>query len=565
MQYLPKPHSCHLQWHVTEKCNFHCTHCYLNEEYIKQELSTEESFKVVDDFVDFCKKTDIRQNRNITLTGGEPILKKDWWKILEYISKYKKKGLIDRFYVMTNGSTVNEKIIQRYKELGVNYMQISVEGMDKINDEIRGKGNFKKAINGAKAIIQNGIPLSFSLTLTKKNLKDIEPLARLAASIGVSGMGVGRIVPIGMGSQMKDLILTPEETKEWYLEAERINQRLRNERINFVVDYHCSDGLYETIRPGVRNPQTNHGCSTPYDVFTLLPNGDIVPCRRLPIVVGNIREKSFLEIHYSSNKVWNLKNWDNRADECKTCPDLKGCKGGGMCIAYGYFGTPYAPDPDCWKLFDKDLSDKKFEKEPDSDKITYFKRYINNLRFDLIEVPKEELNKKIRSIKIDKIDKINKVKENEIEIIVFDLEEKDLKPETGEKINNFLSKLKKKNISFQIGHTFPPCIFESPGNFKFETPKSCYECPSLFHLENKKRIVFCNGRKGPDLKFMNNKEQIHEYMELLKDYDKPEYFNKCQNCKHRLRGTCFYIKNCRLKPEKINSDLKLVEATITGC
>lgn len=564
MLYLPKPHSCHLQWHVTEKCNFKCTHCYLNEEYIKQELSTEECFKVVDNFVDFCIKTDIKQNRNITLTGGEPILKKDWWKILEYIGQYKEKELIDRFYIMTNGSTVTDEIVKRYIALGVNYMQISIEGMEEINDQIRGQGNFKKAIEGAKIIIQNKIPLSFSLTLTRKNIEDIEPIARLAASLGVGGLGVGRIVPIGMGEQMKELMLTPEETKEWYLEAERINERFRRDGINFKVDYHCSDGMYQAIRPGANNPQTSHGCSTPFDVFTLLPNGDVVPCRRLPIVIGNIREQSFLEMHYSSNKVWNLKNWENKAEECQNCDSLKSCRGGGMCIANGYFGTPFAPDPDCWKAFEKDLSTKKFSKEPDSDKITYFKHYINNLRFDLEPVNKEELKRKTRKIKLDKIDK---VKDNEVDILIFDFEEQDLKPETGKKILDYLKKLESKNIQFDLGHALPPCIFDmqTMKEFKFQTPKKCFDCPRLFSLENNKRIIFCNDRKGPDLKFMNNKEQIWEYMTLLKSYDSPEYFKKCKTCVHRMRGSCFYMKNCKLKPKKLNEKIEQIKVTPCGC
>ncbi|MBC8500786.1 MAG: radical SAM protein [Nanoarchaeota archaeon] len=563
MLYLPKPHSCHLQWHVTEKCNFQCTHCYLNEDYIKQELSTEECYKVVDNFVDFCKKTDIKQNRNLTLTGGEPILKKDWWKILEYISDYKKRGLIDRFYIMTNGSTVTDSIIKKYVELGVNYMQISIEGMEKINDEIRGKGNFQKAINGAKIIIQNGIPLSFSLTLTKKNTNDVESLARLAASIGVGGLGVGRIVPIGMGAQMKELMLTPKETREWYLECERINERLRKDGLNFRVDYHCSDGMYQSIRPDANNPQTNHACSTPFDVFTLLPNGDVVPCRRLPIVVGNFREKSFLEIHYSSNKIWNLKNWENRAEECKTCNSLRDCKGGGMCIAYGYFGTPYAPDPDCWKAFGEHLSTKKYS-NPNSNKVTYFKRYINNLRFDLEPVSKEQINRKIRRVKIDKLDK---VKDNEVDILIFYFEEQDLNTETGAKILSFLKDLKKRGVKFEIGHTLPPCVSDTQTlkDFRLKTPTNCYDCPSLFHLESNKRIVFCNDRKGPDLKFMNNRDQIWEYKELLKDYDEPNFFKQCKTCVYRIRGTCYYLKNCRLKHRKLKEEIKTVKATMCSC
>ena len=553
---MPKPHSLHLQWHITEKCNFRCTHCYLNEEYIKQELSTKECYKVMDNYVDFCKKTDIKQGRNITLTGGEPILKKDWWKILEYISEYKKKGEIDRFYIMTNGSTVTDDIIRRYKELGVNYMQISVEGMEKVNDEIRGKGNFKKAINGAKVIIRHGIPLSFSLTLTKKNVKEVEPLARLAASIGVSGMGVGRIVPIGMGKNMKELMLSPQETKEWFEECDRINQRLKEDGIRFGVDFHCSDGIYRDIRPGAQDAQTGHGCSAPFDVFTLLPNGDVVPCRRLPIVVGNIREKSFLEIHYSNNDIWNLKNWDNKSDICKNCETAQQCRGGGKCIAYGWFGTPYAPDPDCWKVFGKDLSEKKFEKNPNSDTITYFSRYINNLRLDLPRLSAEDKKKKVRRVKLDKL---NKFKKGESDVVYFEFEEKDLNEETGKKVLDFIEK---NNV--RVGHHLPPCIFDfkTLRTINTPTPNNCLECPSLFEIKDKK-IVFCNGRVGPDFKFMDSKEQIQEYFMLLKDYDKPELFKKCHNCSYYRRGTCAYIKNCRLKPER--KELKKVAVTACGC
>ena len=444
-----------------------------DREYLKNELTTEECLRVVDNWIDYCKKLNITQNRNMTLTGGEPILRKDWWKILEYISEYKKKGLMDRFYVMTNGSTVTDEIIKRYLELGVNYMQISVEGTEKVNDEIRGKGNFKKAIEGAKIILKNGMPLSFSLTLTRKNLHEVEPLARVAASIGITGMGVGRIVPIGAGKQMQDLMLTAEETKEWYLEAERINQRLKNDGINFRVDYHCSDGLYNTIRPGANSPQTNHACSTPFDVFTMLPNGDVVPCRRLPIVMGNIKKDTFLEIYYAKNKMWELKNWDNQSDECKSCDSIKVCHGSGKCIAYGYFGTPYAPDPGCWHTF-KGFSDKKYKKEMDEETITYFKRYIANLRSDLSPLDLKETKRKKRFIKINKLDK---VKKSEIDYLMFDLEEQDLNEKTGEKIITFLKKLQDEKVDFTLGRPLPPCILNQEiikELVKFKSFKNCH-------------------------------------------------------------------------------------------
>jgi len=234
-----------------------------------------------------------------------------------------------------------------------------------------------------------------------------------------------------------------------------------------------------------------------------------------------------------------------------------------MCIAYGYFGSAYAPDPDCWKAFPDGFSKKEYEKEPNSEKITYFKRYINNLRFDLNPLLEEEKNKKIRKIKIEKI---NKVKDSEIDVLIFDLEERDLNLETGRKIIDFLNGLEKRNVKFRIGQKLPPCIFDmqSTKEFKFKTPTNCFECPNNFHIENK-RIIFCNDRQGPDLKFMNNKEQIEEYMNLLKEYDKPALFNKCKTCVHKIRGTCFYLKNCRLKPKEPKEEIKQVEITACRC
>ena len=63
-----------LQWHLLENCNLKCTHCYQNEELIKNELTLEEKYEVVDSFVKFVRGLPFKAYPHITLTGGEPFL-----------------------------------------------------------------------------------------------------------------------------------------------------------------------------------------------------------------------------------------------------------------------------------------------------------------------------------------------------------------------------------------------------------------------------------------------------------------------------------------------------------
>lgn len=524
----------HLQWHITERCNFRCKHCYVNDKYIKNELNTEQLLRILDDWLYFCNKLDVGY-RKLSLTGGEPLLRKDFFGLLEKIDSYKEQGLIDEICVMTNGSTITDSVAKKFVQFGVTVVQISVEGTEKINDSIRGKGNFKKALRGTKILLKHKIPLVYSMTVTRKNVNEIGPLARIAAKLGINGMGIGRLVPLGRGEEYKDLMLTPLEVRKLYRDLEKINDRLKKDNYNFKVDLHCSDSLYCTVNPDFRT----HGCSTPYDVFTLLPNGDLIPCRRLPIKIGNVLEKSFLELHYSSNKLWQIRNQENINDLCKKCNYFNICRGAGKCLAYGYFGTPFAPDPGCWHL--ANFLNKKFD-EKDSNKVAYNEKYIDNCPNPLDKVKLEELKKEKQVIKIKDLDYIKKLKSN---LIIFNLNKEDLNYEVGNKIINFLTNLKQANVNFKVAKPLPPCLFGlkyATIAKKFGIPISCKDCLDLFKVKNNK-IVLCDGKEGPYLKYMNSREQIHEYFELIseeKPREEKKPLERCKECIYNLRGMCAF-------------------------
>ena len=554
VEYLHRPNSCHLQWHITERCNFRCKHCYQSDDFIKSEMSQSQLFGVLDDYISFTRKTDLNQWRKLSLTGGEPILKKEFFPLLERASQYKNLGLLDVLCVMTNGSTMTQEVARRYVELGVNAMQISVEGTEAVNDEIRGKGNFRRAVRGAEIIIEHRIPLSFSLTVTKKNVDDIEPLARFAAELGVDGMGIGRLVPLGRGGEYKDIMLSPLEVYKMYKEIERVNNGLASSGYNLRVGLHCSDELYRTENPSYQT----HGCSTPYDVFTVLPNGNVVPCRRMPLVVGNVLKQSFFEIFYGSNKYWYLRNQENMNDSCRACRYFKMCKGSGRCLASGYFNNPFAPDPGCWHLFDS-LPETEF-REKDSDKVSLVPFYVNNLRTDLKPLDLKNVRKTTRKVTMESLSG-ERIEDNTV--IYIDFKESELTMESGKKILAFLERVKKRGKDISIGRPLPRCIFgiEYPKIVReYRIPESCSGCSLMFTVKGKD-IVFCNGKKGPELKYMDNEESIREFFSLAFAPARPR-FRKCFKCAHLRRGLCSFGR-CSPEPLKEIKKAKAQEECAT--
>ena len=344
-----KPQSFHLQWHITERCNLKCKHCYFNEKFLKNELSLNQLFTVFDDYIKLLKKWGLpREVSRISVTGGEPMIRNDFFKFLEKCHQNREKT---RYGILTNGILLNDEKISKLKKLEINYTQVSLEGMEENNDKIRGQGTFKKIIKAIKLLVKNGVNTSISVTVTKQNLKDIPSLIKLAEKSGVNSLGLRRFIPIGRGEKIKKLILSPQETKKLYLYIVKTNQKLANQKLKLRLNIGCEDGILAQEGYEVNT------CVAGYSSLTILPNGDVYPCRRLPIYVGNVLKQTLEEIFYESEELKKLRNPENTNIHCQNCIYFDECKGGAKCVSYGYWKDSYIddpqflPDPQCWRLF----------------------------------------------------------------------------------------------------------------------------------------------------------------------------------------------------------------------
>jgi len=335
-----KPKSFHLQWHITERCNLHCQHCYYDPEFLKNELEFSDLVKILEKFIKQVKIWQLpRETVRISLTGGEPFVRKEFFELLQKC--YENQNLF--FYgILTNGILLNRENIKKIKDLKISYVQVSLEGMEKINDSIRGKGTFNKIIKALILLKKEKIPVSISMTVSKVNVTEVPKVIKLAKELGMA-VGIRRLVPIGRGRKIEKLLLSPKEVEGLYSNVLEMKEKYWNQ-----ISLGCEDGVL------AQNPRYfPEGCSAGYGSFTVLSNGDVYPCRRLPIYAGNLLKESFSKVYYDSKPLQRLRNLNNVNNICRHCPFFLECHGGAKCIAYAYFGSPFSPDPQCWRLFKK--------------------------------------------------------------------------------------------------------------------------------------------------------------------------------------------------------------------
>ncbi|MFQ3675387.1 MAG: radical SAM protein, partial [Endomicrobiia bacterium] len=121
----------HIQWHITERCNLSCIHCY--KEPFREELGLEELKFILNNIISFVK--DRQLNLILTITGGEPFLKEEIYELVEYANNFEE---ISNINFISNGTILPKKNFSNLKKMSNYY--VSLESCVEFdNDKIRGK------------------------------------------------------------------------------------------------------------------------------------------------------------------------------------------------------------------------------------------------------------------------------------------------------------------------------------------------------------------------------------------------------------------------------------------
>lgn len=124
-------------------CNLKCKHCYIEKNPYRQE----KDFIPLDKIKNALLQTRGENLSSIYLTGGEPLMHPDFNTILRMCLKF------SNVTVMTNGVMINDKkarFLRKIDDENTNetIYRVSLDHFDELkNDEIRGRGSFRKALS----------------------------------------------------------------------------------------------------------------------------------------------------------------------------------------------------------------------------------------------------------------------------------------------------------------------------------------------------------------------------------------------------------------------------------
>lgn len=341
-----------VQWHLTENCNLRCKHCYQTDRTENPELNLSEMRDVIREVSEmlqgWAENYDMHFSPSFNLTGGEPFFRPDLFGI---IGEIKKSGF--EVNLLTNGTLVHQEHARRLAQLGVEGVQVSIEGPEKVHDSIRGHGSFTQALWGIRNMVKAGLRVTLNMTLSKLNAYCLKETLILARSTGAGKFGFSRLVPAGRGRLLSREMLKPEEVKQLY-------QRLHSVKIK-ALELVSGDPVY-TQSTGIENGIKGDsgclaygGCAAGLSGITILPDGTITPCRRLPLPLGNVRTDSIREVWATSSVLNALRDRSNYKGKCGACPKWASCRGC-RAIAYAYSAGKGRPDylsddPQCFYRF----------------------------------------------------------------------------------------------------------------------------------------------------------------------------------------------------------------------
>lgn len=341
-----------LQWHLTARCDQSCMHCYMHDSptyarELKDELSYEDCCKIIDDLSDTFNNWGMPTR--ISFTGGDPLLREDFFDLIAYAGK---RGI--EIGILGNPNHLNYETAKRLKDLGVTRYQVSIDGLEETHDRLRGrKGLFKDTIRAIHVLEDVGIPSVVMFTLSKENANELIGVIRTVAQEGVSIFDFARMVPIGTGEQLKKQMLTPLEYRELLLKVLEEYKYLQENgcRTYFGRKDHLWKLLYQQLgllKPLPKDKETIYnGCGIGSSILTILADGTIYACRRLPVEIGRVPEQSIRDIFINSPEHNKMRQVENM-QKCSKCELMQFCRGC-PAVAYGTCGDYMASDPQCWK------------------------------------------------------------------------------------------------------------------------------------------------------------------------------------------------------------------------
>lgn len=320
-----------VSWNLTKMCNLKCPHCYMEAgKKAGRELSTAECLALIDEMKSLGTEM-------VILTGGEPLLRRDIYEIASHASA------LGIWVVMgTNGVLIDERVVGKMIECGVQGVGISIDSIDpeKHNRFRGGPNSWEHSVRALEICRAHGLQVLVQTTVMEENYAEIPELIEFTHQKGAWSFNLYFLVQTGRGQQMNDL--PPRKTHEMleYLVDHQNDYR------PMLVRSKCAPQFKQIAYSKGKGGLESGGCMAGTQYCRIMPEGDVTPCPYMTAVAGNVREQSFTEIWQHSPMLQELRDVQQLKGRCGKCEFNELC-GGCRCRAYAASGDYLQEDPAC--------------------------------------------------------------------------------------------------------------------------------------------------------------------------------------------------------------------------
>lgn len=279
-----------IQFQYNYRCNFHCQHCDITR------LRKKGKYKIFtpEDVKELSKQADEIGLAQIVITGGEPLVFPDFDKIVEAIDPSK-------FWIVadTNGWFLDEERAKHLKKIGVDKIQLSIDGLDPAkHDEFRCKpGSHQRCLRALDASLNAGLNVIIQTVVTRQRLKSDE-FIKFVEFFNNKGVGVfvTYAKPVGDWEGNFDVLVTRQDM-DYMKELEK--------KYNVFTHLTPAYGL-------------DLGCIAVKRMISITEYGDVMPCPYIHVSLGNFFKEPLRTIIERGLKI---KYFGEYVDTCLIAED----------------------------------------------------------------------------------------------------------------------------------------------------------------------------------------------------------------------------------------------------
>lgn len=288
--------------------------------------------------LDKCLKMVKRFDRlaNFFITGGDPLLHPDFWRLTALI---RDRGC--SFSVLGNPFHLTKELCKRLADAGCERYQLSLDGLEERHDWFRKPGSFQATLAALTLLKDAGIETAIMTTVSNKNLEEVPDILKTAIAYKADIYCFARYCPPGFANNIdphayRDLLRKCRDVEcgDTYLS--------RKDHLWTLLEW--EEGSFK-IPEYARQGMIYDGCNCGNCHLTILPDGKVLACRRVPdSVVGNALTDDLAEIWL--HEMERFREFES-FKKCSKCELLAWCRGC-PAVAASAQGDFYAEDPQCW-------------------------------------------------------------------------------------------------------------------------------------------------------------------------------------------------------------------------